>query len=451
MSNYQQQLDSLFQSYLDVYCKPLKSIEFIISSNCDQKCEYCYLQKHKTEMNYHMANDKNTILNNLKLLLSYLDDNNFQYSTYDIFSGEFFALSYWEDIFNIFYEHQLNLNSPQRAMVIPSNFSFIADDVKTKKIESWIEKFNQVNCALHLSCSIDGPAAIENITRNNYTINKDEIFYDKLFTFLAKYHQTLHPMITKEFLKNYKENYDFLVDNIIKYNIKFNPHTFNSPMLLEVRDAEQWDEESLKNYKDFLYYIAKKDLEVFFNNDIEQFALKFFDDFSDGYIYLNKNIQRSQPYIIGYPSPNNNMPCSIQKNLAIRLGDLKVAPCHRTFYKEFEYGGFKVEDNKIVGTYGLNPLLAFKISTFNSTRSALKCSSCKYRTFCLKGCLGSQFETTKELFSPQEQVCKMFEIKYQTIQDIAEKYNLFSLILENPNIPIHRKEFITYVKKILQS
>ena len=30
------------------------------------------------------------------------------------------------------------------------------------------------------------------------------------------------------------------------------------PMMLEVRNAEQWDKESLQNYRDFLFYVAER-------------------------------------------------------------------------------------------------------------------------------------------------------------------------------------------------
>ena len=184
--SYQNQLDILFQSYLDRYCKKADRVEFIISSACNQKCEYCYLYKHGNDMGYPAANKKEDIIQNLKLFLEYLEKEGYAYNLYDIFSGEFFQLPYWEDIFQIFYEHELKYKKG-RSFSIPTNASFIIDDVKTAKIQAWIDKFNEINVNVSLSCSIDGPTEVEALERPNYekTLKTDE-YYDKLFTFISK-------------------------------------------------------------------------------------------------------------------------------------------------------------------------------------------------------------------------------------------------------------------------
>ena len=74
------------------------------------------------------------------------------------------------------------------------------------------------------------------------------------------------------------------------------------------------------------------------------------------------------------------------------------------------------------------------------------CSNCKYNIICVQGCLGSQFEHTGELFSAQSQVWKLFEIKYQTIHNIAKKYGLYDIVINMKEMPIERREFIQNVK-----
>ena len=90
---YQEQQNSLLQLYLDKTKKD-ESVEFIFSSLCNQACEYCYLYRHGKEMYPPEANDKDNILHNLPILLKWLEDEGYVYETYDIFSGEFFNLSY---------------------------------------------------------------------------------------------------------------------------------------------------------------------------------------------------------------------------------------------------------------------------------------------------------------------------------------------------------------------
>ena len=91
-------------------------------------------------------------------------------------------------------------------------------------------------------------------------------------------------------------------------------------------------------------------------------------------------------------------------------------------------------------------MLAFKVDSLNPIRSMLRCSNCKYNTICVQGCLGSQFEHTGELFSAQPQVCKMFEVKYQTIHNIAKKYGLYDIAINMREMPIERREFIQNVR-----
>jgi sulfatase maturation enzyme AslB (radical SAM superfamily) len=148
-------------------------------------------------MQYEKANNKDDILRNLPILLDYLDEQNFNYVDYDIYSGEFFQLPYWEEVLEIFYKHQLKVNK-QRYTTIPTNYSFIADEELTARVEYWIEKMKECKAPFHLSCSIDGPEETDNKTRPNHKkgIVKDKAFYDKVFKFLAKHSYACHPMVS---------------------------------------------------------------------------------------------------------------------------------------------------------------------------------------------------------------------------------------------------------------
>lgn len=48
-----------------------------------------------------------------------------------------------------------------------------------------------------------------------------------------------------------------------------------------------------------------------------------------------------------------------------------------------------------------------------------ECRGCTYNHLCMKGCLGSQFETNGSMFNPCESVCKMQKAK---IDFLVDKY-----------------------------
>lgn len=455
---YQEQLDKIMESYLENYEKKSTSIEFIISSACNQKCEYCYLYKHGHEMYPPEANNKENILHNFPILLEWLQKEGYEWKDFDIFSGEFFQLSFWEEILEDIGEFCKKYNREDNTISMPTNMSFLMDDKKTERVEYWLKRLEQeYGVHMYLSASVDGPEDLEEVERalKNGSKKQDE-FYDKLFKFMKKYDIGAHPMITKNFVANYKKNYDWWMDNIIKYNCTFikqgGLEVTNIPMLLEVRDPDQWDEESLENYRKFLWYVAEKDLKVLHNNNIEDFAWHMIDDFSDKTMYKGK-YNHVQPYILALPTIQHKMTCSIQNGPIWRVGDLALVPCHRTCYPSNVYGKLRLNEDKteIIGCEGLHPTLGIKIKTLNPSRSMLGCSYCKYRGFCLKGCLGSQYEHAKELFAAQDEICNMYEVKWNTINEIAKHYGVYDFAFTSLEVPPERKEFLRYAKSIIEN
>lgn len=450
---FEEMKNQLFKSYLLRYNKNGSDLELIISSACNQQCEYCYLFKHGHEMYTKESNDRDNILNNLPILLDYLKKEKYAFKDYDIFSGEFFQLPFWEDVLEIIYNDAITYPPYTKTITIPTNMSWLLNDNITSKVESWYKKLDEVSVGFHISPSVDGPLELENIERplNSKDLEKNNSFYDKLFSFLRDHNSGAHPMITKQFVSNYKQNYDFWIDNIKKYNcVKPNTDIYNIPMLLEVRDPDQWNSvEALKNYKDFLWYVAEKDLKELHNNDLKDFAIHMADDFTDDFSPLGKYCH-NQPYILALPYFKSGMCCSIQAGLKVRVGDLAVVPCHRTCYPHMIYGNFILNDEKtqIIGEQGKHVELGYKIMTLNPNRSIMKCSSCSIQSFCSKGCLGSQYENKKELFAAQEEVCDLYMVKYKTIHEIAEHYGIYDIINNSLEIPSKRRETINYARKL---
>ena len=104
----------------------------------------------------------------------------------------------------------------------------------------------------------------------------------------------------------------------------------------------------------------------------------------------------------------------------IRLGDLAIVPCHRTSYDRFNYGKFIVENDKIIDIEGSNVSLASEILMGNMANHP-KCDTCSIKKFCLKGCLGAQFEANNEILYPCESVCNLFKAKQKFL-----KYKYFT-------------------------
>ena len=85
----------------------------------------------------------------------------------------------------------------------------------------WYKKFLERRIDLRLSASVDGPSDLELDVRPfkgaNKNISKEQKFYDRLFNYFHKYKTGAHPMISKNFLKNYEYNYNFWYENLKKY------------------------------------------------------------------------------------------------------------------------------------------------------------------------------------------------------------------------------------------
>jgi radical SAM protein with 4Fe4S-binding SPASM domain len=455
MATYQEEQNILFNSFLDRYCKNAPMVEFIISSSCNQKCEYCYLMKHGKELYPPQYNKKDLILTNFKLLLQYLYDEGYDYTTFNIFSGEFFALPFWEDILQIIYDFKVtHYPDVYREISVPTNGTFIKDEEKTQRVEIWLEKLQKIKCPLYLSFSIDGPNNLEELTRPDHHGNgKSDEFYDNIFKFAKKHDFTFHPMVAADFVRNYKENYDWWIDNIIKYDMYITrpdgKKVLDLPMFLYVRDPYEWDEKNLQSFHDFLLYMAEKNIKDIYHGDIEDFTLGMFGG-PQQFLSEHGGIQ---PDLLDYPSPVHSMSCSIQNGPIWRLGDLALVPCHRTSYENFVFGRLITDEDhtKITGVQAEKPMLAFKVKTLNPNRSTMKCAACKLKSFCSKGCLGSQFENERELFTANDTICEMYKVYYKSIHEVALKYNCYDIVAKSHKINQERKEYIKNVKNVLST
>lgn len=398
-----------------------KDLELSFSSVCDKSCYYCYLKDYGEKLYPNVS--KEQILKNLELLLDWLYLNDYSFNSLDIFSGEFFALSYWKDVFDILLNSKFkNYN----GIMIPTNFSFV-DKNLSDDIYDYKKKFEQQGLIFHLSCSIDGEDDYETRPCNN----EKKVNVSKILEQVERFHAGLHPMVSPKFLKNYKKNADFWINTTLRFD--------DAPMLLEVRN-NFWDKESLQNLVKFMYYFSDQLYKKVLGSNSLIFAKSFF--------LIDNEYKKYNCSLIEFPHILKRISCSFQSTVFVRVSDLTFIPCHRLGYPQFNYGhlsktpdGLKYEEDN----------LDFHITatTYNPSSFLPKCSNCLIKSFCIKGCMGSQYENNKDPFIPIDCVCELEKIKYLTLHQIAKKYNLYEIILNDPLLSTYWEAQIRYVISIL--
>ena len=389
-------LESVISNY---YFKKLKTqemaLELFIDSDCNLKCSYCYIMKHKMELSPDTS-DKNKIIKNIDDIMNFVKARVDGKFPLDIFSGEFFALPYWNRVFDVIFEHADSISH----IVIPTNMTFIANDSTSSLVQSYIDKFRSVGVDIYLSASTEG-YVLEDTTRK--LINKGEIirdmsYFDKLFAFCEKNSIGFHPMVSSFNIEKWIENYDWFMTMYKKYNYFGADHDFLSgPMMLEVRD-DDWTNEKIEYYLKFLdHIINKRSSMIKTKNDLEIFIKSLF--FKPLHFYDNISLMR-----IGDDA--KGISCAIQTNLAVRCIDKAIIPCHRTSYEQFVAG--HINDDGDIVARNVSPF----ISILSAKGSNLPvCNSCSIKDYCIKGCLGSQYEYSKELFVPNVTVCNLLKAK----------------------------------------
>ena len=406
----------------------IPTLELQITPVCNKTCEYCYLVKYGNELYPKEIRNQEEILNNISILLDYYHSKKFKFPRLDLFSGEIWHTDFGIKILTTILA-KIKLGLEIKMIIIPSNFTFINYPDKIKQLEWFIDAFEAENCQLIFSASIDGKFS-ENLTRpfNNKTTLTDE-FYDNLFKFCKKHNYGFHPMLSAYSIDYFKQNYTWFKDKLIEYNF-YDPEkspidVYNYVMFLEVRNND-WTEEKLYKYIDCLNYMLDYDIDTVWTK--EQDGLEYLASCLSKTYYSNIRQFKRLNYINYLSDDTGGLPgCTISYTLMIRAGDLSIVPCHRTSYQKFIYGKYIVKNNQIQGIEAQNPILANRI--WNQKMKANPfCDSCYLYNYCLKGCYGSQYETTGDLFYPVECCCDLFKIRvlylYHKKEQLLKKYNL---------------------------
>ena len=403
-------LDVLERNYFSFYRKGKKHLEIFLFGQCSAGCEYCYLYKNNSILYPKNISNVDKILKNLDILLKWYIKNHF-YCPIHIFSAEWLNIDNLRDkVFKIFYNNFKNSHKKPLLIDIPTNASFIENEVQTKIIQKWINKFkNELDIQILLSISIDGKYCDD-----GRVIHTDE-YYEKLFNFTYKNNFLFHPMVSSYNVKNWIENYKWWVSN-----------NQNDLMMLEVRD-ETWTKESINDLLKFLDFEINYKFKNNFNSNKKLF-LKYILGLRDNkYQWPQYNNISLLQIISNYDFAT----CTVNDScLPIRVGDLSVAMCHRLYYEELEIGKFIIKNDEIVDFDETNVALLIAKGALN--RQYLPhCETCKFRKSCVGFCLGNSYENYMNPFVPTMEVCEMYTVK---ITFLFMKYLQMGLFDELENI-----------------
>jgi radical SAM protein with 4Fe4S-binding SPASM domain len=130
---------------------------------------------------------------------------------------------------------------------------------------------------------------------------------------------------------------------------------------------------------------------------------------------------------------NTKITCSVGHAISIKASNLTIVPCHRMAYPYFEAAQF-VYDNKnekITKVQIKNNVDAYYAMTNGNHLMNPKCAACEYNYFCIKGCLGSQYETFGDYNIPIPNICELMQAKTDFLFKKYHDTGLFKIYFEN--------------------
>jgi radical SAM protein with 4Fe4S-binding SPASM domain len=369
-----------------------RGLELQVNGFCDLECKYCYYAKFQDQLYPTKIASKKNILKNLDLVLDWLEKNGLE-PELELFSGELFFQDIGYEVLERIIDWQ-NKNNNKNHIAIPTNYSFIFDEDKIKRLENLFEKCDG---RIFLSCSVDGKYCDANRPFKTGKIRTDE-YYDRMFRFAKKWGFGFHPMIYSENIENWKDNWLWFQNNLKKYEIPF-----DQIYLLEVRNVE-WNKRQIREYYKFIRFVLNWTWNFVKDNVApEQFPKFIFDK----KLFNMFNI---------FSTTIRGLGCSMQSTSQLRLGDLTSSVCHRTAYKAHNLWRFKVENDAISGVEAINYNLAIAAASYDFKNSPF-CNYCSIRELCTGQCLGSMYETNGDPFTPIPTVCAVEHAKVAAIFD----------------------------------
>lgn len=423
----------------DIVVKRKKTgISLVISSVCNTKCSYCYYKNYGNELYPYKIQNPENIVKNTEIFLDWLFLNGYKLNYLEIFSGEFFNLSFYREILDICKKYFKRSNI-KGSISVPSNSTFLFSESKTKEVSEIIEEFSKEGVDILISHSVDGKY-LDNFTRKTKSGEKyDDKFYENLFRFAKKYDFCFHPMVSAEGISEWKENFVWYINKLIDSHGSFD-EAIRYLYLLEVRNPD-WKKEDLVKLEDFILFMIEylfqkvgRDKTKFIRTFLMDTRLNFFTSI--------------------FSLTGRGIGCSTQTELEVRMGDLAIIPCHRTSYNGFSGGYFKVENDKIVDIIPENPETYILFKSFQASES-IGCGTCLIGDICSHYCMGTNMEVNKDFFIPVETVCRMEFVKVISIVKGLMGIGVLDMALRligNNGVSEFNKKVaqILYIKEIIE-
>jgi radical SAM protein with 4Fe4S-binding SPASM domain len=439
--SYKEENDALINSFMErTYYRAMRegpntkflnwrNFEIILNYDCNLACRYCYGNRFGNCLCPEGSTNEDDIKKNTDIILDWFFENKFD-PKIELFAGDVLVqdIGYWV-VNRILDRGRGKLSGP---LVIPTNYTFILSDELTNKAENLIQKSKEYNIPMSFSASFDGKYCEENrpflyMVKNGWEDEKrvwhwemndkkdirDDIYYDKCFSFAKKHGFGFHPMIYSYTIQNWEKNFLWFQEMLKKHNIPW----YNI-YLLEIRNVE-WTLQQTQKFGEFIKFLIKWSYNMVGKN-----LQNYFDFLFDKRGF---NILTSPLTTIG-----RGIGCSMQSDIYCRVGDLELGICHRTMYDHLNMGNFKVENNRIVGIDVKNPELWLMSRTLNSNTLPY-CESCLLRNLCSKGCLGAQFEVTGDIFTPIPTVCRLEHEKIKSMIEAYKEIGIWHDILGRAN------------------
>ncbi|MGF6375095.1 sulfatase maturation enzyme AslB (radical SAM superfamily) [Clostridiales Family XIII bacterium PM5-7] len=446
----------LMESYIDSELLPLpidknsmhiskNMLELIVRPECNQKCEYCYIYKYGTEL-YPTRSNKEETLKNIDMILDYvyMTRKNFFYQI-EIFAGDLFyddiyfdMLDIFEKYFGVLKKRYGYLFSRRVAMVTPCNMSFVVES--PEKADRFIEYHNRFlkdyNVKLAFSWSTDGIYSTD--IREKAELNEE--YFDTIFEFCKSIESGYHPMISAYGIDNLKDNYDWWLSKLEQFDLS-KGHDFQPPML-EVRNGDEWTDEAIDKYLDFLSYAMEKRFELC-NYSVDALAQHFFDYDSDAEL---KRMNNYDFLIVDVKNPDSQrteaISCSMQHTIHFNCTNLSLSVCHRTTYPEFTGAYFKTDEtnSRIVDIEPHNVSGYITLRCMDISKGPM-CVDCEIQNNCLHGCIGAQYEYSGEIMLPIPSVCNLFKKKVKHLVKLYNEYGLIDSAIKNNYLQGYGKEF----------
>ena len=322
----------------------------------------------------------------------------------------------------VVYGHDLNARTQLEAMLRRWDLEpLIIDQLVSsgqtiiEKLEEYTDRFEKIHVILGFSLSTDGLYAVDSREKSK---DADQAYFDKIFTFTSKMMYGYHPMISPENVHNACKNIDWWVEMYKKHNLDKSPnHRHPYPAMLEVRN-DYWTDEQLKDYSTYLKHLWDICLKLNKDSFKNMARYLFVGDGKDGSLPSSGDYDPLKIMYMDEEDSRHLLGCTMQELIRINVADLSLCTCHRLTYPQFTGGKYILNENNEIVDLEPQAVTAWISLRAGSPAYYPKCENCEYNPVCMKGCLGSQYEYSGEIYYPIPKVCELEKTKINTMLEL---------------------------------